>query len=260
MRHGPRDTPSDKPFWFEPPEPDPAPWRPALTARPEPSRISGWAAARCDEIIGDIRGGLWRFTEGVADVLYPGLGPAVAAAGRATKWGPVLYGLNDERGADVKIGLIGSEHLGLWTVLRTRLGQSDHGPRPGWCADLPVDPPGGFGPEGVRAHSRIISGVEEVKPADVAPLLLAAPAPGAATRLLVRVDVRRRSGIVAVDAGDGFWLRRLFFTVVFPAGSGGAGHHNTYQVVCPVCGRRRLAQFRGFDICSDCGWLHTPSG
>jgi hypothetical protein len=30
--------------------------------------------------------------------------------------------------------------------------------------------------------------------------------------------------------------------------------------VCPVCGRRRLAQFRGFDVCSDCGWLHTSSG
>jgi len=259
MRHGPRDTPSDEPSWFAPPEPVPQPWRPALTARPEPSRISGWAAARFDEIVGDIRGGLWRFTEGVADVLYPGVGPAVAAAGRATKWGPVLLGLNDERGADVKIGLIGSEHLGLWTVLRTRLGQSDHGPRPGWCVDLPVGPPGGFGPEGVRANSRIISGIEEVKPDDAAPLLLGAPPPGAATRLLARVDVRRRSGVVAVDVGDGVWLRRLFFTVVFPA-SRGAGHHLTYQVVCPVCGRRRLAQFRGFDICSDCGWLHTQSG
>jgi hypothetical protein len=47
--------------------------------------------------------------------------------------------------------------------------------------------------------------------------------------------------------------------VVFPAGRG-VGRHTTYQVVCPVCGRRRLAQFRGFDICSDCGWLHTQSG
>lgn len=259
MRHGPRDTPSDTPSWFAPPGQVPRPRRPALTARPEPSRIAGWAAARCDEIVGDLRGALWRFTEGVADVLYPGVGPAVAAAGRATKWGPALLGLNDERGADVKIGVIGSEHLGLWTVLRTRLGQSDHGPRPGWCADLPVDPPGGFGPEGVRANARVVSGVEEVKPGDVAPLLLAAPPPGTATRLLARVDVPRRSGVVAVDAGDGVWQRRLFFTVVFPARRG-PGQHEAYRVVCPVCGRRRLAQFRGFDVCSDCGWLHLQPG
>lgn len=244
MRHGPRDTPGES--------------RPALTAWAEPARITDWAAARCEEIVGDIRGALWRFTTGVADVLYPGLGPAVAAAGRATQRGPVLYGLNDERGADVKIGMIGAERLGLWMLLRTRLGQSDYGPRPGWCADLPVGPPGGFGAEGVRAQARIISGIEETKPRDVAPLLLAAPAPGAATRLLARVDVRRRSGVVAVDAGDGVWQRRLFFTVVFPAGRG-TGRHDTYQLVCPVCGRRRLAQFRGFDVCSDCGWLHLQS-
>ncbi|MEU8231555.1 hypothetical protein AB0C12_18385 [Actinoplanes sp. NPDC048967] len=238
MRHGPRDTPDDA---------------------PQDGRIAGWAAARCDEIVGDIRSPLWRFTEGVAGLLYPGLGPAVAAAGRVTKWGPVLLGLNDERGADVKIGMIGSEHLGLWTVLRTSLGRSDHGPRPGWCVDLPVGPGGGFGSDGVREDARIVSGVEDVKPADVAPLLFAVPPPDAATRLLARVDVRRRAGVVAVDAGDGMWQRRLFFTVVFPARHGD-GHHETYRVVCPVCGRRRLAQFRGFDVCSDCGWLHIQSG
>jgi hypothetical protein len=233
------------------------PRQPELVARSEPSRVSAWASARCDEIVGDIRGVLWRFVEGVAGVLYPGLGPAVAAAGRVTKWGPVLFGLNDDRGADVKIGLVGSEHLGLWTVLRTRLGQSDHGPRPGWCTDLPVGPNGGFGAEGVRDSARIISGIETVKPADVAPLLLAAPQPGATTRVLARVDVRRRSGVVAVDPGDGMWQRRLFFTVVFPAHCG--ERYEAFRVVCPVCGRRRLAQFRGFDVCSDCGWLHTQS-
>src|SRR5688572_14894478 len=233
MRLGPRDSPSETPPWFEPPDQIPQPRRPELVTRSEPSRISGWAAARCDEIVGDLRGTLWRFVEGVAGVLYPGLGPAVAAAGRVTKWGPLLVGLNDGRGADVKIGLIGSEHLGLWTVLRTRLGQSDHGPRPGWCADLPVGPNGGFGAEGVRAGARVTSGVEAVKPADVAPLLLAPPHPRAATRLLARVDVRRRAGVVAVDAGDGVWLRRLFFTVVFPAHRG-SGHHEAFRVVCPV--------------------------
>jgi hypothetical protein len=99
---------------------------------------------------------------------------------------------------------------------------------------------------------------DPVKPADVAPLLLAVPPPDAGTRLLARVDVRRRAGVVAVHAGDGVWQRRLFFTVVFPARRGD-GHHETYRVVCPVCGRRRLAQFRGFDVCSDCGWLHIQS-
>ena len=256
MRHGPRDTPSDSPSWFVPTGPLPQPRRAELTVRAEGSRISAWADARCDEILGDLRGVLWRFVEGVAGVLYPDLGPAVAAAGRATKWGPALVGLNDERGADVKIGLLGSEHLGLWTVLRTRLGQSDHGPRPDWWVDLPV---GGLGTEGVRENARVISGVADVKPADVAPLLLAVPSPGAAARLLARVDVRRRAGIVAVDAGDGVWQRRLFFTVVWPARRG-VGYRETYRVVCPVCGRRRLAQFRGFDVCSDCGWLHAESG
>jgi hypothetical protein len=81
---------------------------------------------------------------------------------------------------------------------------------------------------------------DPVKPADVAPLLLAVPPPDAGIRLLARVE------------------RRLFFTVVFPARRGD-GHHETYRVVCPVCGRRRLAQFRGFDVCSDCGWLHIQS-
>jgi hypothetical protein len=240
MRLGPGDSPSETPV------------------RSEPSRISGWADAGCEEIIGGIRGVVWRFVEGVAGTLYPGLGPAVAAAGRVTKWGPLLMGLNDGRGADVKIGLIGSEHLGLWTVLRTRLGQSDFGPRPGWCVDLPVGPNGGFGAEGIRATARVISGIEMVKPTDVAPLLLAPPSPGAATRLLARVDVRRRAGVVAVDAGEGFWLRRIFFSVVFPAHCG-TGHRETFRVVCPVCGRRRIAQFRGFDVCSDCGWVHIPS-
>ncbi|GID94330.1 hypothetical protein Adi01nite_37420 [Amorphoplanes digitatis] len=253
MRFGPHETPSDRPSWFEPAEPAAPPRRPALTASAEPSRIAEWAAARCDEIVGDIRGGLWRFTEGVADVLFPGIGPAVGSARRATKWGPTLVGLNDGRGSDVKIGLIGSENLGLWAVLRCRLGQSDHGPRPGWCADLPLGP---LGAEGIRAGAVTISAIEDVKPADVAPLLLAEPAVGAETRLLLRVDVPGRSGVVAVDAGDGVWQRRIFFTLLHPARRG-AGHHETYRVVCPVCGRRRLAQFRGFDVCSDCGWLHT---
>ncbi|MEU7908425.1 hypothetical protein [Actinoplanes sp. NPDC049118] len=253
MRFGPRETSSDPPSWFEPAEPTTRPRRPALTARAEPSRIAEWAAARGDEIFGDIRGGLWRFTEGVADVLFPGIGPAVGTARRAIKWGPTLVGLNDGRGADVKIGLIGSENLGLWAVLRSRLGQSDHGPRPGWCADLPLGP---LGAEGIRGDAVAISAIEDVKPADVAPLLLAEPAVGAETRLLLRVDVPSRSGVVAVDAGDGVWQRRMFFTLLHPARRG-VGHHETYRVVCPVCGRRRLAQFRGFDVCSDCGWLHT---
>jgi hypothetical protein len=252
MHFGPRDAP---PSWFEPAERIPQPRRPALTARPEPSRIAEWGSASCDRIVGGIRGGLWRFTEGVADVLFPGLGPTVGAARRSTKWGPSLVGLNDGRDADVKIGLVGSENLGLWTVFRTRLGQSDHGPRPVWCTDLPTVP---LGTEGINTEATAITGIEDVKPADVGRLLLAPPSADARTRLLLRVDVRRRSGIVAVDAGDGVWQRRLFFTVVHPARRGD-GHHETYRVVCPVCGRRRLAQFRGFDVCSDCGWLHTQT-
>jgi len=255
MRFGPPDTPSETPSWFEPPERVLQPRRPELSDRPQDGRVSEWAAARCEEIVGDIRGVLWRFTEGVADVLHPGIGVAVGAAQRATKWGPALIGLNDGRAADVKIGLVGSENLGLWTIFRTRLGQSDHGPRPAWCVDLPVGP---LGAEGIREDATVLSGVEEVKPSDVAALLLAAPAAGAPTRLLARVDVRRCAGVVAVDAGDGVWQRRMFFTVVHPA-SRAAGHHETYRVVCPVCGRRRLAQFRGFDVCSDCGWLNTQT-
>ncbi|WP_305782593.1 hypothetical protein [Symbioplanes lichenis] len=230
-----------------------------LPDRPQQRRISEWSAARCDEVAGDVaRGGLWRFTEVVADVLYPGLGAAVAAAQRVTKWGPQLLGLNDDRGADVKVGLVGSDNLGLWVLFRTRLGQSDPGPRPPWCTDLPVGPAGTLGGEGVRRESAVISGIEDVKPADVAGLLLIPPAAGADTRLLARVDVGRRAGIVAVDSGDGSWQRRLFFTVVHPPRRGDR-HHERYRVVCPTCGRRRLAQFRGFDVCSDCGWLDLAS-
>lgn len=256
MRFGAEDTPSEPRSWFEPPERTPPPRRPALPARPQQARVSEWAAARCAEIVGDIQGVLWRFTEGVADVLYPGIGVAVGGARRATKWGPTLIGLNDARGAEVKVGLIGSENLGLWLLFRTRLGQSDHGPRPAWCTDLPVGVP--LGTEGVRGDATVLSGLAEVKPADVAPLLLTPPAAGAATGLLARVDVRRRAGVVAIDPGDGGWQRRMFFTVVHPARRT-AGHHETYRVVCPVCGRRRLAQFRGFDVCSDCGWLNTQT-
>ena len=250
MRLDPRENPS----WFTQGDRIPQPRRPQPAAEPAPSRIAHWAAARCDEIVGGIRGGLWRFTEGVAGVLHPGLGPAVTAAQRVTKWGPALVGLNDERGAAVKIGLIGSENLGLWMVLRTSLGRTDPGPRPSWCADLPVESK--QGDEGVREGATVISGVEEVKADDVAPLLAVPPPPGAGTRLLARVDVRRRAGIVAVDPGDGHWQRRIFFTIVHPP-TRGDGHHETFRVVCPTCDRRRLAQFRGFDVCSDCGWVQT---
>lgn len=116
--------------------------------------------------------------------------------------------------------------------------------------DLPLAT---LGAEGVRRDATVLSGVEDVKPADVTPLLLVAPPPGAGTRLLIRAEVRTRSGVVAIDAGDGAWQRRMFFTVVHSAGRG--GNHERYQVVCPVCGRHRIAQFRGFDVCSDCGWL-----
>jgi hypothetical protein len=258
MRLDPRENPS----WFAQGDRIPQPRRPS----PGPSRSAQWAAARCEEIVGGIRGGLWRFTEGVADALHPGIGPAVTAAQRVTKWGPALVGLNDERGAEVKIGLIGSENLGLWMVLRTSLGRSDPGPRPPWCLDLhppdSPDPSGSAGPggaagtEGVRPGAALLCGIEEVKAEDVAPLLTTPPSPGAATRLLARVDVRRRTGIVAVDPGDGHWERRMFFTIVRPA-KRGDGHHETFRVVCPTCDRRRLAQFRGFDVCSDCGWVQT---
>ncbi|MFI5930962.1 hypothetical protein [Actinoplanes sp. NPDC051494] len=272
MPQGPRETPP----WFTPDglPPTPPRRRPSLSDRafprerrrrphrlplrvqlpdrPQQHRVSAWAAARCDEIAGDVaRGGLWRFTEVVADVLYPGLGVAVAAAQRATKWGPQLVGLTDERGSDVKIGLVGSDHLGLWTVFRTRLDQSDPGPRPAWCTDVPAGP---LGAEGVRREATVISGIEDVKPADVAALLLIPPPPGADTRILTRIDVPTRSGVLAVDAGDGTWQRRLFFTVVHPP-TRGDGHHDRYRVVCPTCTGRRLAQFRGFDVCSDCGRL-----
>ncbi|MEV4702474.1 hypothetical protein [Actinoplanes sp. NPDC049316] len=256
MRSGHPHLPGERPSWFDPDSRVPGPRRPELPDRPQQRRVSDWAAASCAEIAGDVvRGGLWRFTEVVADVLHPGIGVAVAAAQRATKWGPQLYGLNDERGADVKIGLAGSENLGLWVLFRTRLGQFDPGPRPDWCTDLPVGPLGG---DGVRRDAAVISGVEDVKPADVAPLLLVPPAAGADTRLLARIDVARRSGVLAVDPGDGRWQRRLHFTVVHPARRR-AGDHELYRVVCPVCARRRLAQFRGFDVCSDCGWLAAQS-
>ncbi|WP_067504148.1 hypothetical protein [Actinoplanes sp. TFC3] len=246
--------PAQPQSWFEPSGSSPVHRRFQLPDRPQQRRVSEWAAARCDEIAGDVaRGGLWRFTEVVAAILFPGLGIAVAAAQRAAKWGPQLVGLNDERGSDVKIGVVGSEHLGLWTVFRTRLGQSDPGPRPAWCADLPVSP---LGPEGVRRDARMISGLEDVKPADVSALLLIPPAAGADTRVMARLDVHTRAGILAVDPGDGLWQRRLYFTVV-AASTLGAGHPERYHVACPVCTRRRLAQFRGFDVCSDCGWLDS---
>ncbi|BCJ55030.1 hypothetical protein Asp14428_65050 [Actinoplanes sp. NBRC 14428] len=238
--------------WFDPLGSVALPRRPELPDRPQQGRVSAWAASRCEEIAGDVaRGGLWRFTEAVADVLHPGLGVAVAAAQRVTKWGPQLVGLNDERGADVKVGLVGSENLGLWILFRTRLGQSDPGPRPAWCTDLPITP---LGTDGVRRDAAVLSGLEDVKPADVAPLLLVPPPPTADTRLLVRIAVPRRSGVVAIDPGDGIWQRRLFFTVIHPSGGDGT-HHERYRVICPVCARRRIAQFRRFDVCSDCGWL-----
>ncbi|GGQ56425.1 hypothetical protein [Couchioplanes azureus] len=271
MRSGHRDIPNERPSWFEPPGGIPLPRRPQLPDRPQQRRVSEWAAAGCEPITGGVaRGALWRFTVAVADVLYPGIGIAVAAAQRVTKWGPRVQGLNDERGADVKVGLIGAETLGLWVLFRTRLGQSDPGPRPPWCLDLPLagpvppgppgplGPAGPFGTEGIRRDASVISGVEDAKPAEVAPLLLVPPLPGAATRVLVRADVRRRSGVLAVDAGDGAWQRRMFFTVVHPAGRAG-NHPERYRVACPVCARRRLAQFRGFEVCSDCGWLDARS-
>ncbi|MFI5491327.1 hypothetical protein [Actinoplanes sp. NPDC051859] len=252
MRAGHRDQPSERPSWFEPAG-IPLPRRVQLPDRPQQRRVSEWAAADCEAIAGPIaRGALWRFTEAVAEVLYPGMGIAVAAAPRSARI-PQVLGLNDGRGADVKVGLVGSAPLGLWVLFRTRLGQSDPGPRPPWCRDLPIGP---LGTGGVRRAASIISGVDDAEPADVAPLLLVPPRPDAATGLLVRVDVRHHYGVVAADPGDGEWQRRMFFTIVHPTGR--ARHRRErYRVVCPVCARRRLAQFRGFDVCSDCGWYES---
>ncbi|MEV4641797.1 hypothetical protein AB0J80_31080 [Actinoplanes sp. NPDC049548] len=199
-----------------------------------------WSERRCDQVVTPaVRAALWSFLRGTAHLLHPGA---------ATPDEPArLSGLNDGRGAPVKVGMLGTDTGGVCLVLAAR--------RPG-----APPPPGrpwryGLGAEGVRADAAVISGVEPAAPADVAPLLAEGPSPQARPWLVVRAVVRERAGTLAVDPGDGVLRPVLTFSALRLTRRRPAGER---PARCPDCGGTRIRRYSSFDLCPDCAWSAQP--
>ncbi|MFI5495760.1 hypothetical protein [Actinoplanes sp. NPDC051859] len=141
------------------PEPHgPARPHPAIFVPPRRRHPDHWLDRRCDEVISPaVRSALWRFVCGTIPVTHPDT-PEPAGT-------PRLSGLNDGRGAAVKIAMLSTERSGVCLVLRAGPGEPDPGPGPHrpWRQAL--------GRPGVRAGATVVTGIDQVAPADVAALL-----------------------------------------------------------------------------------------
>ncbi|BCJ56224.1 hypothetical protein Asp14428_76990 [Actinoplanes sp. NBRC 14428] len=228
---------------YGPSRPHPAifvpPRRPRTGGPTRPAPGLTWAERRCDEVVTPpVRATLWRFVRGTAHLLHPGA---------ATPDEPArLTGLNDRRGAGVKIGMLGTDTGRVCLVLRAHLAEPPAGPARPWRH--------GLGVPGVRPGAVVVSGVDQVAPADVAPLLTEEPSPHVWPWLVVRAAVRDATGTLAVDPGDGL-LRPVLDFVVLPL----AGPHPPGErpVRCPACDRGRVRRYAAFDLCPDCAWTAT---
>ncbi|MFC3384497.1 hypothetical protein [Couchioplanes azureus] len=252
---------SASPQPYGPSRPQPAIFVPSRRRHPD-----RWLDRRCDEVISPaVRAALWEFVRETVPVTHPG---AAAPAGT-----PRLSGLNDGRGAAVKIAMLSADGgAGACLVLRAGPGVPEPGPGPHrpWRQ--------GLGTPGVRAGATVVTGIDQVEPADVAALLGGAPAadagagpvagparadgpaaaPEAATTpavrpwLVVRAAVPEATGTVSVDPGDGLLRTVLDFTVLALDGPRPPGER---PARCPLCGCGRIRRYATFDLCPDCGWI-----
>ncbi|OJF11768.1 hypothetical protein [Couchioplanes caeruleus] len=232
-----------------PSRPHPAIFVPSRRRHPD-----DWLDRRCDEVISPaVRTALWDFVRETVPVTHPG---ATAPAGR-----PRLSGLNDGRGAAVKIAMLSADGgAGACLVLRAGPGVPEPGPGPHrpWRQEL--------GAPGVRAGATAVTGIEQVTAADVAALLGGAPSAGAAAEpaaspvrpwLVVRVAVPEATGTLSVDPGDGLLRPVLDFTVLALDGPRPPGER---PARCPLCGCGRIRRYATFDLCPDCGWIARGPG
>ena len=218
---------------FVPPRRRPTDSAPAAERAP-------WAALSCEDVVTPaLRDVLWRFVRGTTHLLHPGVRTADGA--------PRLSGLNDRRGRDLKVGMLGTDTGGVCLVLRV------HPPRP--PADQPRPWRAGLGREGLRGRPAVVSGIEQVAPAEVAPLLAGEPSPHTRPWVVLRADVRERVGRLSIDPGDGLLRPAMDVTVLRLYGPRPPGER---PARCPRCERPRVRRYTAFDLCPDCGWSHQP--
>lgn len=207
---------------------------------PEPVAPTPWPGLSCEDVVTPaLRDVLWRFVRGTAHLLHPG----VRTAGDP----PGLSGLNDRRDRDVKVAMLGSDTGGVCLVLTIPP------PRPPATRDRPWRP--ALGREGLHGRPVVVSGIEQVAPAEVARLLPGPPSPHARPWVVVRADVRDRTGRVSIDPGDGLLRHAMDLTVLRLYGPRPPGER---PARCPRCDEPRVRRHTAFDLCPDCGWSHQP--
>ncbi|MEV4701972.1 hypothetical protein [Actinoplanes sp. NPDC049316] len=225
------------------PQPDSAIFVPPRRRAAEPGPVAEpvpWAELTCaDVVVPALRDVIWRYVRGVAHLLHAGVRTPDEAAG--------LSALNDSRGTGVKVSMLATENGGVCLILRTHPPRGPASAARSWRDDL--------GREGLHAGAAVVSGIEQVAPGVVAPLLSEPPAPHARPWVVLRTDVRERTGRLSVDPGDGLLRPAMDVTVLRLYGTRPAGER---PARCPGCGRPRVRRYTAFDLCPDCGWARQP--
>ncbi|WP_067501898.1 hypothetical protein [Actinoplanes sp. TFC3] len=204
---------------------------PVFVPSRRPAATERWRGSRCDEVVlPAVRDALWEFTREVHN-LEPG--PAK------------LSGLNDTREAEAKIGMLGTDTAPLCLVLRAHL-PGPPAARKHWREDL--------GTQGVRPQAAQVTGIDQVDPDQVAPLLTEPPSQHVRPWLILRSPAGFAAGALSVDPGDGLPRRVIDFAVLHLNRPGAAGERPPR---CPHCNQPRVRRYAAFDLCPDCGWFAT---
>ncbi|WP_157408512.1 hypothetical protein [Actinoplanes sp. N902-109] len=216
----------------------------------DPATLTRWRAARCDEVVRPaIRVALWSFVRETAPLLHPGAevdaGPARLSGlndPRVTGAGP-----GDHRGSDVKVGMLGTDGAQVCLVLRAQPAATGPAARRHWRDTL--------GAQGIRPGATAVTGIDQVDPDEVVPLLPEPPSEHVRPWIVVRATPATRTGWLAVDAGDGRPRRVIDFAVLRLDRPGPVEER---PARCPHCTHPRVRRYAAFDLCPDCGWFAQP--